>query len=273
MPGVASAFYRMLCSALVLWIVWWLRGGSLPRSGRQLAWACLGGVFFAGDVGCYNMAVLRTGAGSSTFLGNNAPLVVGLLTWWLTRRVPQGRFWTALAVALMGAWLIVKADRHPGGLSNLSWRGDLLAVAASVCFAVYLLITERLRSRWGALSLITVSASASATALLGFALLAGTPLAVPSISAAGALVGLGFVCQVGGYFGVTFALGHLPATTSSVILLAVAPLTALLAYVLFGERMTAVQLLGGVFILVALWIVGRGYRVAMTVAEAEQTLS
>jgi drug/metabolite transporter (DMT)-like permease len=52
----------------------------------------------------------------------------------------------------------------------------------------------------------------------------------------------------------TYALGHVPVTVSSVVLLAVAPLTALLAFFLFGEAMTTLQLLGGCLILTAVLV-------------------
>src|SRR5579864_1813694 len=83
MPGITSAFYRMAFAAGVLWIILVLSRGEqkwtkLPAS--TVGWAFASGVFFAGDVGLFNTAVLHTSAGSATFLANNAPLLVALLT-------------------------------------------------------------------------------------------------------------------------------------------------------------------------------------------------
>jgi drug/metabolite transporter (DMT)-like permease len=208
-------------------------------------------------VGLYNIAVLHTSAGSATFLGNNAPLVVGLVTWGLTRRLPSSRFWIALAIALAGACLIVSVDGHSVDGRSLGSRSsaDLLAVLASICFALYLLVTERLRESCDTLTLVTLSTTASAATLLIFAVCAHIPLTVPSRSSLAALVGLALVCQLAGYFCLTYALGHLPATITSLIMLAVAPLTAIFAFFLFGERMTALQLLGGGLVLLGVWIV------------------
>jgi drug/metabolite transporter (DMT)-like permease len=102
--------------------------------------AYLGGMFFAADVESYNIAVLNTTAGGATFLGNNAPLVVGLLTWLLTRKLPPRSFWTALLFGSAGAWLIVYIDHVHLPIRSY---GDLLACLASVCFALYLVVTER----------------------------------------------------------------------------------------------------------------------------------
>ena len=275
MPGIASAFYRMLIASGALWLGLLLRRGwrmSIPQ--RTLVLAGLGGVFFAADVGCYNVAVLHTSAGAATFLGNNAPLVVGLVTWALTRRLPAPRFWIALAMALAGAILIVSVDVQQ---MRSAISADLLAFAASIFFALYLVATERLRtaSSRGAetdtFTLVALSGTASAVALLLFALVTHVSLAVTGPSSLLAVTGLALVCQLGGYLTLTYALGHLPATVSSVVLLAVAPISAVLAMLFFGERMTPVQLAGGALILLAVWTITRGASVPASNLEVEDT--
>jgi drug/metabolite transporter (DMT)-like permease len=258
MPGVASAFYRMFFASMVLCCVLVFSRVTLASVDRStIGVAVLSGVFFAGDVGLFNTAVLHTSAGSATFLANNAPVLVGLLTWAITRRLPSRRFWTALAIAFVGAWLIVAADaRHAGR----EWSADLLAVMASVCFALYLLTTERLRKDFDTRILVTLSTTSSAVALLLISALAHVSLAVPNARALAALLGLGLICQLTGYFCLTYALGHLPATVTSVVLLAVAPITALFAFGLFGERMTILQGTGGVLVILGVWIVSRAHQ-------------
>lgn len=258
MPGVASAFYRMFFASLVLCGVLVFSKATLASVDRStIGVAVLSGVFFAGDVGLFNTAVLHTSAGSATFLANNAPVLVGLLTWAITRRLPSRRFWTALAIALAGAWLIVAADaRHAGR----EWSADLLAVMASVCFALYLLTTERLRKNVDTRILVTLSTTSSAVTLLLVSALAHISLAVPNTRSLSALLGLGLICQLTGYFCLTYALGHLPATVTSVVLLAVAPITALFAFGLFGERMTILQGIGGALVILGVWIVSRAHQ-------------
>jgi drug/metabolite transporter (DMT)-like permease len=259
MPGITSAFYRMLIGAVVLWPMLLLsrvKLKSVSRGGWMLA--ALGGVFFAGDVGLFNTAVMHTSAGSATFLANNAPLLVGLMTWAITRKIPTWRFWVALAIATMGAWLIVSVDGHHAATASAA---DLLAVGSSVCFAMYLMTTERMRKEMDTQVLVTISATASAATLLGLAALGSVSLAIPSARALGAVLALGLVCQVLGYFCLTYALGHLPATVTSVVLLTVAPLTAVFAFGILGERMTLAQIAGGLFVMVGVWVVSRTSKV------------
>jgi drug/metabolite transporter (DMT)-like permease len=265
MPGVSSAFYRMIIAMPVLWAVLPLqRAWRRSLSTRTIWIAVAGGVFFAGDVGFWNVAVMHTSAGNATFLSNISPLFVGLFTWMLTRRLPSGRFWTALLVSTAGSCLIVTADlRH--ALSRSS--ADGLAVLAAVCFALYLVITGRLRAKVDAGMLLAVSTTASAATLLICAVVGHFSLAVPGVGSLWALLGLGLVCQVGGYYGLTYALGHLPVTVSSILWLTIAPLTAVFAWMIFGERMSPMEIGGGALVLTGVWIVGRREKVDVPQVE------
>lgn len=257
MPGVASAFYRMAIAAFALWalLLFVRKRRNLRRLPlRTMLLALLSGVFFAGDVALFNTAVLHTSAGSATFLANNAPLLVVLLTWAITRELPSKHFWAALLIALAGAWLIVSVDAHH---LHSERSADLLAVLSSVCFALYLITTERLRRFIDTPELITLAATGSSVALLAFAGATRVPLIIPDVRSLAAVVALAAVCQLTGYFCLTYALGHLPVTVTSVVLLAVAPLTAVFAFALFRERLSPVQIFGGLLVICGVWIVTR----------------
>jgi len=255
MPGTCSAFYRTLIARILLWVLFpFLRDKSRRLSRRSFWITVLGGALFAGDVGFWNTAVMHTSAGNATFLSNIAPLFVGLFTWMLTRRLPSRRFWIALLVGTLGSALIVAADLRLA-LSRSS--ADALAVLAAVCFGLYLIITSRLREQHDVLELLVLSTTASAVVLFLAAVGARLPMAIPGANSLSALLALGLICQVGGYFCLTYALGHLPATVTSILFLSVAPFTAMFAWMIFGERMSAMEIAGGALVLTGAWIVGR----------------
>ena len=121
---------------------WLLDRRTEAVNGRTLAIICIGGFFFALDLAFYNTAILRTSAANATLLGNNTPIFVGLITWLFFRRRPSAAFWLGLALVVSGPLVIVWGDlvqrAHLGS-------GDAMALAASACFAVYLIATERVR--------------------------------------------------------------------------------------------------------------------------------
>lgn len=255
-PGPVSAFYRVLIAGLVL-VVWrGIRGPTRPISRRAVWVAVAGGVFFALDLALWNTAVMKTQVAVATLLGNNTPIFVGLMSWLVLHRRPRAAFWIGLALSLTGCALIIGANlraAHPAG----SVTGDLLALAASVFFAAYLIVTERVRQSMDTLTFNALAIAGSVGALLVVAVLLQLPLSGFPPRTWAALAGLGLISQLVAYYALVYALGHLPATITSVGLLAQIPCTAALAWLLLGEPLSPVQLAGGAVVLAGIYVVNR----------------
>lgn len=254
MPGPASAFYRLLIPCVVLLPTWLFWPSKRQLSGRSYAIIAVGGLFFALDLAFYNTSIQKTNAANSTLLGNNTPLFVGLISWLVFRKRPRASFWIGLVLAVCGSAVILGADLVRHAKFGL---GDLMALAAAACFAVYLLATEELRSHINTLEFLRLATVSSTVSMYLMILLLRVPLAVPDKKSLLALLGLGLVSQLGGYLALTYALGHLPATVTSVSLLSQGPLTALLAALLLSEPLTAPLLIGGALVLVGIWLANR----------------
>lgn len=265
-PGPSSAFYRVFLAALVLWPLRLARGAAAPHAVRpryhanRRAWllAVAGGAFFGMDLALYNTAVMRTTAAAATLLGNNAPIFVGIGTWIFFKRRPKRTFWTGLALALGGAATVIAVSVLRGGRAAGDLTGDLLAVVAAAFFAGYMLTTERVRAEMDTLTFNSLAAVGSVVTLLLVCLVIGAPLGGFGAPTWWALAGLAFISQLGAYYALVYALGHLPATLTSVGLLAQVPLTAILAVPLLGETLTWPQVAGGLLVLAGIAVVNRG---------------
>jgi drug/metabolite transporter (DMT)-like permease len=257
MPGTASAFYRMLIAMAAVTPTWFFRRADARAArldGETLWIISAGGLFFALDLAFFNTGILRTSAANATLLGNYSPVVVGLLTWVIFRRRPSANFWLGLLLALVGTAAIVWADltTHIG-----FGAGDGMSVAAAVFFAGYLMVTEKVRAGSSTVVFLRLAMLSSTIFLLGFCLALGISLRMPPGHSWLALLGLGLVTQLGGYLALTYALGHLPATVTSVSLLAQGPLTAVLAAFCLGEKVTTAQIFGGALVLAGVGLANR----------------
>lgn len=253
-PGTASALYRMLIPTLILLPTWFFDRRASRVSPKALAIIVVGGLFFALDLAFYNSGILRTTAANATLLGNNTPVFVGIFGWLFFRSRPPLAFWLGLLLAASGSLVIVRADlaRH------LQFgTGDVMALAAGAFFAVYLIATEKVRAHTGTIAFLRLAAISTTGFLLVFCAIARVPLHVPSKRAWLALLGLGLITQLGGYFALTYALGHLPATITSVTLLAQVPLTAALAAWMLGEPLSSAQIIGGAVVLLGVGLANR----------------
>ena len=258
-PGSASAFYRVLIASLVL-LPW--RATHKPAAAhrqtptrRAYLVTIAAGVFFALDLAFFNTAIMRSSAATTSLLGSNAPIFVGLGSWLVLRKKPHALFWAGLAASMCGIVLMIWAGAAAPVRHSLS--GDLMAVAAAFCFAAYILAVSKARESMDTLTLNAISMAAATIALLPICLAIGAPLWNYSSATWTALLWLGIVSQVGAYLCIAYALGHLPATVVSIGLLAQAPLTAALAAMLLGERLNPLQLAGGALVLAGIYIVNR----------------
>ena len=245
-PGSASAFYRMLIPALVLLPTHFFDRGKTPVSWRTMGIIAFGGLFFALDLALYNTSILRTSAANATLLGNNTPIVVGLLSWLVFRRRPTAGFWLGLLLAVAGAVVILWSDLHRHAQFGV---GDVMSLGAAACFAVYLMVTESVRATTNTLTFLRLAMVSSTVALLVINLVMGVSLRVPHGRTLWSVLGLGLISQLGGYLALTYALGHLPATITSITLLTQGPLTAVLAALLLNEPLTMPQIAGGILVL------------------------
>jgi drug/metabolite transporter (DMT)-like permease len=255
-PGWTSAFWRMALAQLVF-VPWALaaRPAHAARPSRAaIRDAVIAGVFFAADLALFNTAVMMSSAANATLLGTNAPIFVALGAWLLYRDRPTRRFWAGFALSFAGMLAIVGLDvmRHPQlGL------GDAFAVGGAACYAGYLLYVRRSRQEIDALTFSAISGVAATITLLVICLAIGTPLHGYPAQSWWALAGLALVTQVVGHLSVAYSLGRLPVSRTSIALLGQAPLTALLAVPLLGERLTVLQVLGGALVLAGIYVVNR----------------
>lgn len=259
-PGWTSAFWRMAIAQLVFvpWALATRRPGARP-SRKAVAAAVIAGVFFAADLALFNTAVMVSSAANATLLGTNAPIFVALGAWLLYRDRPSQSFWVGFALSFTGMIAIVGMDllRHPRlGL------GDAFAVGGAACYAGYLLYVRRSRLEIDALAFSAISGVTAFVTLLLICLVIGTPLWGYPARSWGALIGLALVTQVVGHLSVAYSLGKLPVSVTSIALLGQAPITALLAVPLLGERITMLQGAGGALVLAGIYVVNRPVREA-----------
>ena len=255
-PGPVIGFYRIGLATIILFPVFLYRkykyGVKFPLA--ILIFPLLGGIFTAFDHGTWNSSLRFTSAANATLLGNTAPLWVALFAWLVFRQKLRGLFWIGLLLALGGAVIVLGSDfiLHPS-----IGMGDMLAVAAGVFYAGYFLVTEVGRKKLDTLTYVWMVDLIAAITLLLISLGMNMPLTGYPPQTYLAFVGAALVSQVGGYLSIGYALGHLPASIVSPTLIGQPVVTALLAIPLLGEALRTEQLLGGLFVLLGIYLVHR----------------
>lgn len=255
---VATAFWRMALSLPLLFA--WTRleapaARLRPADRRHWGLLLLIGLCFAGDLGVWHWSIRLTSIANATFLVNLAPLFVVAGAWLLFAERPRPLFVVALVTAVAGAALLAGASF---GLTGTALLGDGLALLAAAFYGAYQLAVKRARAGLSTAAIMCWSGTVTAGVLLAAALARGEALLPRSAAGWGVLLALALVCQVAGQTLITYAFAHLRAGLSSVSLLLQPVAATLLAWLIFGETLTPLQVLGSGLVLAGIWLARRG---------------
>lgn len=274
---VASAFWRMLLAAPLLWIVVALAGrqraGRAPAAAptpasaaavtpgafRRLAW--LSGLFFACDLGVWHFSITYTSVANATLLANCAPILVTLYAFLVHRQRPSRSFLLALALAMIGTSVLVGPSFRGSGRAL---TGDALGLLASCFYTAYMIAINRAQATGSMLRLIAVSTTVTAVLLLPAAWLfsqaQGHTFWPASAHGWWVVIALAAVTQVLGQGCIAYGLTHLPVALSATTLLLQPLVAAIAAWLLLGESLGWAQIAGGAVLLLAIRMARRAAR-------------
>lgn len=274
----AAAFWRG-CLALPLLAIWALvdsRGEAAPREPRDAERQnarlpaearlrrgsaglvglfagfrdpgfLLAGAYFAGDLALWHWSLLLTSVAASTLEASLAPLVVILFAWLRWKERPSARFLGATLLAFVGLLLVVSPKFSKGGSAFL---GDALGLGTACFYAAYIVAVARLRARYSTGVVMFNSTMVFTVMLLPLGL---TQKFLPDdLSGWAALAGCAVAAQTLGQGLIAYALAHLRPTFSSLGLLLQTLGAAASAWLVLGERLAAIQIIGALVIVGAI---------------------
>ena len=250
----ASAFWRAALALPALWLWAVIEARSIApekaRAGFTLP-VILAGVFFAGDLFFWHLAILGTTVANATFLSTTAPIWVVLGAWFLLRQTIDRGTILGLVACLAGGVMLV-GQSYAYAPQRL-W-GDAYGLITAVFFGAYFLSIRAGRETHGSARLVFLSTAITAAILLVVALALEPRLLPASAEGWATLLALALVSQVAGQGLLAVALGHLPAVFSSLVIFVEAVAAAAFGWVFLGESLTTLQLLGGILIFAGIWV-------------------
>lgn len=249
---VAAGFWRLALALPLLMLFAWRQGnGAAGWSGVRsaLGLAAFGGLFFAADLASWHIGILQTKMANATLFGNAASLILAATTLVLARRLPVRSEGAALLLACVGAVMLLRESGQQGEARLI---GDLLCLLAGVLYAGYMLTMQRARGTLASWPTLALSTAAGVLPLLLFAMLLGERI-LPGHW--GPVIALAFTSQIVGQGLLIYALPHFSALVVGLTLLTQPAVAAMIGWLVYGERLSAVELLGGAMVAAALVLV------------------
>ncbi len=255
-PSLVLAFYRMAFSVLLLAPAAWLRRWEFRDLGRrELLLSLLSGAFLGVHFACYFESLRWTSIAAAVVLVDTEVLFVALASALFLGKKPGGRAWAAVLLAFGGSAVVALAEGLGG--EGTALRGNLFALAGSVCMAAYTMLGAVCRKKLTTTAYTALVYSAAACTVLAAALAGGQ--ALTGWGSASLLAGLGMAvfCTLLGHSLFSWGLKYLPPAFISTANLLEPVLASAWGLLLFGERPGAAVLLGGVVILLGVGLYGR----------------
>lgn len=259
-PSLAIAAWRLALAALMLAPLVWFKArteiAALPRT--RLGLALASGVFLALHFASWIASLEYTSVASSVALVTTNPVWIALFSLLvLGERIPALRL-AAVVLALAGSGVILWADS--GSASATAPKpalGNTLALIGSLTVCGYLLIGQKLRAGMSLIAYIGLVYTCAALCLMAAALASGTALSGYSTVAWACLAGMALGPQLMGHGAFNYALKHVTPTTIALTVLGEPVGSALLAWLLFGEAVSAVKLAGMALLLGGIFLAAR----------------
>jgi drug/metabolite transporter (DMT)-like permease len=250
--GTVVAFWRLWCSALVWQVVCIVRRSPLPWNAvRATAPA---GAMFGVNIVAFFTAVGLTRVANAEFIGTLTPvLLVPFGALMLHERVRRSVV-IAGAVALTGVAFILFEAPHSATGNN--WRGNVLAIASVFTWCGYLILARRVRARISTMHFMAAMNLAAAIVVTPYALARADVLdvgakgwaCIVAMTALNGLIAHGLIA---------WSQNKVPLSTMSLMQLSQPGMSVLWAYLLVGESIRPVQLVGMALVVCAVAVIAR----------------
>jgi drug/metabolite transporter (DMT)-like permease len=249
--GVTSAFYRMFIALIILlpYMYFQKKLHVIPKKLWLPVSIC--GILFGTDIAIWNLSIQYSNATQATLLTNLSPIWVGVGSFLFLSHKPNKQFWIGTLVALFGMCYLIGFDT----LRNLEFNlGFGLALLSGILYACYMIVSKSVLQKLDILPFLTFSILVSSLYLLLICLAFKQPLWGFELSIWGILMVQGIICQLLGWIAISFATKKLDTQSVSLSLLSQAVVTALLAWLFIGEKITLQMIIGGAIILIGISI-------------------
>ncbi|MGB3612387.1 MAG: DMT family transporter [Elainellaceae cyanobacterium] len=221
-----------------------------PLDTTVLGLLLLSGLAFSSSLGIWAWSLTQTSVANSTLLNNMMPIFTTLGAWAAFGERFSQRFLLGIGIAIAGVIVIGVEDLQvTDGLV-----GDGAALLAAMLFAVNILCVQQLRKRFDAVWIMMWTSLIGSGALLGVLWVRQDSIFPSTWVGWTAVVALALLSQALGQGLLTHCLKTFSASLVAVSMLVIPVLAAVLAMIIFGETLSALNWMAFAIVLFGIYI-------------------
>ncbi|MFO8082179.1 MAG: DMT family transporter [Armatimonadota bacterium] len=258
-PGLLATRFVLITVMLLAVLAW---RGQLTRGNSRKMWlqiAAAGVLIMGVQQVLFVTGLDLTEAGEGSLLFSSAPIFTALMAAALGHERITRANWIGIAAAMGGCAMVILGGAGAEHVPETRVLGDLLMLASAFGYALFMVVSKPLMTRYGALKVVT------------FAFLFGLIVVVPfgahdAVTADWGALGaaewgaLFWTVVLAGTFGFMAWYWRISKTSASRVAVYqyIVPVVALItAVLLLGERPTALQIFGAALVLLGLYFARR----------------
>ena len=247
----AIAFYRMFFAIPFLFIFNYTvnkRFSFKVKNKSTILYTAFASLAFTTDLTLWHFSMTITSVSNATIIVNSAPIFVAILSFIIFKEKLSKGFLLSFLITYIG---IIGLIYFSNNYSNGKFLGDLLCLVAAFFYGVYLLIIAKLGKEKSLNIIFYTTFFCCIFSIIPMIIEGGNIFPASSFEWIN-LILLAFLCQFGGQYFITHAIGKISASSGSIGLL-MQPITAtILAVIIFTdqEKLNAIQV---IFVLVAMF--------------------
>ncbi len=249
---ISSAFWRSsLAIPLIIILIKFLKIEIKSRiQNTNYFFLALPGIFLGIDHAAWHHGIMLTTIANSTLFASMAPVFVVIYSYLFFSKTITRKFLFGLIASIIGAILLMYSSLE---LSLQNIYGDFWSLLAGAFYAAYLMSTGILRDKSLNIYIILLFGTLFSSLTLFIIMIFSNEIFIP-ISFNGWLIifSLAFISQFVGIGLITWALGKVKTGLASLTLMSEPVTASLLAWLLLGEYLTNIQLLGGIVVLIGI---------------------
>ena len=249
----AIAFYRMFLTIPFLFILNYAINRRYlfhVKNKSTIIYTALASLAFTTDLTLWHYSMNITSVSNATIIVNSAPIFVAVLSFILFKEKLSIEFVTSFLITYIG---IIGLIYFSNNYTNGKVFGDILCMVAAFFYAVYLLVIAKL-GRENSLNIIFYTTFFCCLFSIIPMIIGGGQVFPSSSSEWINLLLLAVLCQFGGQYLITHAIGKISASEGSIGLL-MQPITAtILAAFLFNEILNITQIIFVFFALFGIYL-------------------
>lgn len=274
-PPFTVALVRVVLGTLVMLPLALLR----HRPGQRLPWPTIWLMGFIGVALYYftfNLGMLYVSASQGALVQASIPAMTALVAvLWLRERASGAR-WLGIALSIAGVLIVFSGSSSDTGESATHGTGQMLGnglmFVSVICWGLYTALAKRVAG----FDTLVITGAVTGTGAVLLLPLAGYEIIVANVSGEGLpplpLIGwiemlyLGFVGSGLAYLLYNASLRHLDASAVGVYTNLIPIVGVLTGVLLLGEPLSARAIIGGLVVMLGVWITSRSERPAMVTA-------